>query len=51
MCVNALARNRGLRHIPVRGVEKARAILLWFVLAHNLMRAVALRTAATVPAT
>ena len=50
-CVNALARNRGLRHIPVRGLEKARAILLWFVLAHNLMRAVALRAAATATAT
>ncbi len=45
-CVNAIARNRGLRHIPVRGLEKARAILLWFALAHNLMRAVILRAAA-----
>ena len=45
-CVNAIARNRGLRHIPVRGLERARAILLWFALAHNLMRAVALRAAA-----
>ena len=50
-CVNALARNRGLRHVPVRGLEKARAILLWFVLAHNLMRAVALRAAATAATT
>ena len=50
-CVNALARNRGLRHIGVRGLEKARAILLWFVLAHNLMRAVVLRAAATAAAT
>jgi len=50
-CVNALARNRGLRHIPVRGLEKARAILLWFVLAHNLMRAVTLRAAVTAAAT
>jgi hypothetical protein len=33
-CVNAIARNRGLRHIPVRRLEKARAILLWFALAH-----------------
>ncbi len=50
-CVNAIARNRGLRHIGVRGLEKARASLLWFALAHNLMRAVALRTAATAAAT
>lgn len=45
-CVNALARNRGLRHFVVRGVKKATAVLLWFALAHNLMRAVALRRAA-----
>ncbi len=45
-CVNAIARNRGLRHIPVRGLEKARTILLWYALAHNLMRTVALRRAA-----
>lgn len=45
-CVNALARNRGLRQLPVRGLAKARAVLLWFALAHNLMRTVALRQAA-----
>ena len=50
-CVNAIARNRGLRHIPVRGLAKARAILLWFALAHNLLRAVVLRAAATATAT
>ena len=50
-CVNAIARNRGLRHIGVRGLQKARAILLWFALAHNLMRAVVLRTAAAAAAT
>ena len=42
-CVNALARNRGLRQLGVRGLSKARAVLLWFALAHNLMRAAALR--------
>ena len=36
--VNALARNRGLRQIPVRGMVKARAIVLWYALAHNLMQ-------------
>jgi transposase len=44
-CVNALARNRGLRQLVVRGLEKARAVLLWFALAHNLMRAAGLRAA------
>jgi transposase len=42
-CVNAIARNRGLQQFRVRGLQKARAIMLWYVLAHNLMRAVALR--------
>ena len=45
-CVNALARNRGLRQFPVRGLAKVKAVLLWFALAHNLMRAMALRRAA-----
>ena len=45
-CVNAIARNRGLRQFLVRGLEKAKAVRLWFALAHNLMRAVALRQAA-----
>ena len=38
-CVNAQARNRGLRQFLVRGNEKVRAVLLWYALAHNLMRA------------
>lgn len=42
-CVNAIARNRGLQRFVVRSREKARAIGLWFALAHNLMRTVALR--------
>ena len=37
-CVNALARNRGLRQVGVRGLAKVRAIVLWFALAHNLLR-------------
>jgi transposase len=49
-CVNAIARNRGLKHLLVRGVTKVKAVLLWFALAHNLMRAVALRQAATAAA-
>ncbi len=38
-CVNAQARNRGLRQFLVRGIDKVRAVLLWHALAHNLMRA------------
>jgi transposase len=41
-CVNAQARNRGLRQLPVRGLGKVLTIALWYALAHNLMRAVAL---------
>lgn len=50
-CVNALARNRGLRLLPVRGLPKVRAVVLWFALAHNLMRTVALRRATAEAAT
>jgi len=42
-CVNALVRNRGLLRFTVRGLAKAKAVLLWHALAHNLMRTVALR--------
>ena len=41
-CVNAQARNRGLLRMPVRGLTKARSVVGLFVLAHNLMRIVAL---------
>lgn len=41
-CVNALARNRGLQRLLVRGLAKARAIFLWFAIAHNVMRALSL---------
>ena len=36
--VNAQARNRGLRQFGVRGMTKARAVVLWYALAHNLMQ-------------
>jgi transposase len=42
-CVNAIARNRGMQQFRVRGHPKVLAVVLWYVLAHNLMRAVALR--------
>lgn len=44
-CVNALARNRGLQRLRVRGLRKARTVLLWFSIAHNLMRSLSLRAA------
>jgi hypothetical protein len=49
-CVNALARNRGLRQLLVRGVAKVKAIALWYAIAHNLLRAVSLRAALAAPA-
>ena len=41
-CVNAIARNRGLQRLLVRGERKARAVLLWFAIAHNMMRSLSL---------
>lgn len=37
-CTNAQVRRRGLYQFLVRGRLKARAVLLWHALAHNLMR-------------
>ncbi len=42
-CVNAHARNRGLYQFRVRGLAKVKAVVLLYVLAHNLMRAASLR--------
>jgi len=44
-CVNAIARNRGLYQFLVRGLRKARAVALWFALAHNVNRSAALSRA------
>ena len=41
-CVNALARNRGLKCLLVRGLKKVKGVALLFALAHNLMRAATL---------
>jgi len=49
-CVNAISRNRGLRQFLVRGLKKVGAVALWFAIAHNLMRAVALRAQAALAA-
>jgi transposase len=45
-CANAAARRMGLTRLLVRGKHKARTVLLWFALAHNMMRLFALRKAA-----
>jgi transposase len=45
-CVNALARNRGLQRFLVRSLRKVKAVTLLYALAHNVMRAAALRAAA-----
>ena len=37
-CANAQLRRRGFTRLNVRGLLKARAVLLWHALAHNLMR-------------
>jgi transposase len=42
-CVNAQARNRGLVRLLVRGLEKVRAIALWYAIAHNVRCGVRLR--------
>ena len=41
-CTNAHLRNRGLQRFNVRGLNKARAVLLWHALAHNLKRMMSL---------
>jgi IS5 family transposase len=42
-CINAQARNRGLIRLLVRGLERVRCVVLLHALAHNAMRAHALR--------
>ena len=42
---NALARNRGLYQVRVRGLAKVHAVLLLYALVHNLMQSRVLRAA------
>lgn len=42
-CANAQARNRGLLRLLVRGLEKVRAVVMWFAVAHNLACGIRLR--------
>jgi len=46
-CANAQLRRRGLSRFNVCGLAKARAVLLWHALAHNLMRMRSLNIAVT----
>ena len=45
--VNAQARNRGLRQMPVRGQTKCRIVATLYAIAHNIMEAVKLRAEAS----
>lgn len=45
-CANAQARNRNLYQFRVRGLQKVRVVAVWFALAHNVVRTLALRAAA-----
>jgi hypothetical protein len=49
-CVNARGRCMGLQQLTLRGKQKARTVLLWFALAHNMLRSFALRAAAAAKA-
>lgn len=49
-CANAQARNRNLYQFRVRGLTKVKIVALWFALAHNVVRAHALRAAQGRPA-
>jgi hypothetical protein len=44
--INALCTNRGLTQFGVRGLNKVRAVVLWYALLHNFLRGRALRLAA-----
>lgn len=44
---NATCRNRGLQQFLVRGLEKVKTVVMWYVLIHNLLRMVALRAEST----
>lgn len=37
-CVNAIARNRGLRQFTVRGTDAVRTVATWYAIAHNVLR-------------
>jgi hypothetical protein len=41
--VNAICRNRGLQQMPVRGRAKCRTVAVLYAIAHDMVRAAALR--------
>ena len=41
--LNAMARNRGLRQMPVRGLKKCNTIALIYALAHNIIQVLNIR--------
>ena len=45
-CVNAQARNRGLVRLLVRGLQRVKALALWYASAHHVVRGAKLRAAA-----
>lgn len=45
-CVNAIARNRGLQRLLVRGQRKVKTVFTLYAIAHDLMRAITLRAMA-----
>jgi hypothetical protein len=47
--INAQARNRGLRQMPVRGLDRCRLVALLYAIAHNLHEAAKLRAATEPP--
>jgi transposase len=49
-CINAHARRMGLRQLSLRGKIKARIHLLWFAVAHNMVRFLKLSASAQVAA-
>jgi transposase len=49
-CIHADLRNRGIGRLLVRGRAKVRTVLLWFAVAHNLLRALDLRNKASAAA-
>jgi transposase len=49
-CVNAIARNRGLQRLLVRGQRKVKTVFTLFAIAHDLMRAITLRATMAAPA-
>ena len=44
-CIHARWRNWDLRQVTVRGIEKVRAVALWYALANNILQGHRLATA------